>query len=73
MQVIAILVVQQGGLAMVSGASLKREYDLSTRRDPLTGNIVYCAKPAGEAREPLMPALDDAALSLDEDDEEEPT
>jgi hypothetical protein len=72
LKVIAILTIQHGGLSMVSGQSLARAYDMTTTRDPLTGNIVYSAKPAPGSEEPLMPALDDAGRALDEP-EKEPT
>jgi hypothetical protein len=65
LKVIAVLTIQQGGLSMVSGASLKRQYDLTTTRDPLTGNLVYSAKPTPGDSLPLMPALDEAARELD--------
>ena len=64
--VIAVLTVQAGGLTMVSGESLKRQYDLTPTRDPETGNVVYHAKPIeGSEQEPLMPALGDEAKKLD--------
>lgn len=70
MKVIAILTIQQGGLSLVSGASLSRQYDMTTTRDPLTGNIVYSAKLVPDTEEPaLMPALNDIAAET----EKEPT
>lgn len=68
MQVIAVLTTQQGGLALVPGEALKKGYDVTTTRDPLTGNIVYMAKVAeGETKLPLplAPSLNDEAAALD--------
>lgn len=67
LQIIAVLALQQGGIVLVPGALLRRAYDLTAKRDALTGDIVYTASVTGQTQEPLMPALNDAAA------EKEPT
>lgn len=43
--VIAILVAQSGGFAIVPRDSLNRQYDLFVKEDPLTHDITYRAAP----------------------------
>lgn len=43
-QVIAVLVAQGGGLAIVPKSSLDHEYELTYKADPVAGDVLYTSR-----------------------------